>query len=93
MAMYSVSMETPVADIVSPDGQPFNQHGVKVTMPFFVTISATFLVEAQSEHVACVAVQRATSFSAAISPYNTGIEVSAVQPPPEMLLKMQRKTQ
>jgi hypothetical protein len=79
-------------ELVRPDGQPatHDNNGIKVTMPFLVTISATFIVEARNREQAALAIQRATSFSAGITPYNLGIEMGAEQAPLELVLKMKK---
>lgn len=79
-------------ELVRPDGSQLTHdaNGIKVTMPFVVTISATFLVEARDRNQAALAVQRATSFNAGIMPFNLGVEVGANQAPMELVLKVKK---
>lgn len=82
-----------MSDIVDISGRPatHDANGVKITMPFVVTLAASFIVEARDRTQAMLAIQRATSFSAGITPYNLGIELSADNAPQELLIKLRGK--
>jgi hypothetical protein len=77
-------------ELVKPDGSPatHDENGVRVTMPFVVSITATFIVEARDRTQAAMAVQRGTTFSAGLTPYNLGIELGADMAPPELVAKL-----
>lgn len=77
-----------MAELVKPDGSAFDPNGVKITMPFAVTIAASFLVDAHNETQARLAIQRSTSFSAGIAPFLLGVEVTAQMAPPELLAQI-----
>jgi hypothetical protein len=81
-----------MAEIVDISGRPatHDANGVKVTMPYVVQITASFIVEARDRTQAAMAIQRATSFSAGIAPFMLGCEVGADQAPMELVLKLKK---
>jgi len=82
-------METTVAmtppELVKPDGKAFNEHGIKVTMPFIVEFKAQFLVDAANERQAQIAIQRGITVNFGLTAFMLGFTTQATIPPPDVL--------
>lgn len=80
-------------ELVGADGKSLPSHdanGVKVTMPFVVTITTQWLIEAQTKEQAVAGVRRGMSYSAVIVPAMLGFIAEAGIAPPEVMAEFRK---
>lgn len=79
-------------ELIRPDGSPISHddNGVKVTMPFVVTITTQWLIEARTKEQAVAGVHRGTSYSAVLIPAMLGTMAEAGVAPPEVMVEFNK---